>query len=122
MRRHVLQTAADYTPVDVVSPLDGTVITMYNISKAAISHVSYLDSTDPNFKQWYNGFEFSADVRLPPVRSYEQVDREIGGTLHPSLGWFALLGVATFLLDPARRFTRGWSASSARGTRRDWQR
>src|SRR5256886_741716 len=36
----------------------------------------------------------TADVRLPAVRSYEQVDREIAGTLHPSLGWFALLGVA----------------------------
>ena len=36
----------------------------------------------------------SADVRLPAVRSYEQVDREIAATLHPSLGWFALLGVA----------------------------
>ena len=36
----------------------------------------------------------SADVRLPAVRSYEQVDREIRATLHPSLGWFALLGVA----------------------------
>ena len=36
----------------------------------------------------------TADVRLPAVKSYEQVDREIGGTLHPSLGWFALLGVA----------------------------
>ena len=36
----------------------------------------------------------TADVRLPAVKSYEQVDREIGGTLRPSLGWFALLGVA----------------------------
>src|SRR5947199_54069 len=36
----------------------------------------------------------TADVRLPAVRSYEQVDAEIMGTLHPSLGWFALLGIA----------------------------
>src|SRR5262245_27823014 len=36
----------------------------------------------------------TADVRLPAVKSYEQVDREIGATLRPSLGWFALLGVA----------------------------
>src|SRR3954447_1797353 len=36
----------------------------------------------------------SADVRLPAVRSYEQVDREIAATLHPTLGWFALLGTA----------------------------
>ena len=28
----------------------------------------------------------SADVRLPAVKSYEQVDREIAATLHPTLG------------------------------------
>ena len=36
----------------------------------------------------------SADVKLPAVKSYEQVDREIGATLHPSLGWFGALGIA----------------------------
>jgi molybdopterin-containing oxidoreductase family membrane subunit len=33
-------------------------------------------------------------VRFPAIRDYEQVDREIAGTLRPTLGWFALLGVA----------------------------
>ena len=36
----------------------------------------------------------SAAVRFPAVRDYEQVDREIGATLGPSLGWFAALGIA----------------------------
>jgi hypothetical protein len=36
----------------------------------------------------------SAAVRFPAVRDYEQVDREIGNTLRPTLGWFAALGVA----------------------------
>ncbi len=36
----------------------------------------------------------SAGVRFPAIRDYEQVDREIAGTLRPTLGWFALLGVA----------------------------
>ncbi|HEY4215690.1 MAG TPA: NrfD/PsrC family molybdoenzyme membrane anchor subunit [Gemmatimonadaceae bacterium] len=36
----------------------------------------------------------SAAVRFPAVKSYEQVDAEIAGTLGPSLGWFAALGVA----------------------------
>ena len=31
-------------------------------------------------------------VQLPAVKDYEQVDREILGTLQPTLGWFALLG------------------------------
>jgi Ni/Fe-hydrogenase subunit HybB-like protein len=41
----------------------------------------------------------SANVQLPAVRSYEQVDREITRTLAPSLGWFAglLLAIAFFL-------------------------
>src|ERR1700712_3400341 len=36
----------------------------------------------------------TAAVRFPAVRDYEQVDREIAGTLGPSLGWFAALGTA----------------------------
>ena len=36
----------------------------------------------------------SADVKLPSVKTYEQVDQEIIATLRPTLGWFALLGVA----------------------------
>ena len=40
----------------------------------------------------------SAAVRFPAIRSYEQVDREIGGTLRPSLGWFAALGTAVICM------------------------
>src|SRR4051812_18296580 len=40
----------------------------------------------------------SSDVQLPAVRDYEQVDREIIGTLRPSLAWFIGLGVAIFFL------------------------
>ena len=36
----------------------------------------------------------SADVQLPAVRDYEQVDEEILGTLHPTGKWFAGLGLA----------------------------
>ena len=36
--------------------------------------------------------------RLPAVRDYEQVDREIIGTLRPTLGWFAALGIAILCL------------------------
>src|SRR3954471_16335210 len=36
----------------------------------------------------------SAAVRFPAVKSYEQVDHEIMGTLRPSLGWFVALGIA----------------------------
>ncbi|HMG95609.1 MAG TPA: NrfD/PsrC family molybdoenzyme membrane anchor subunit, partial [Gemmatimonadaceae bacterium] len=40
----------------------------------------------------------SADVQLPAVKDYEQVDREIVGTLHPTVAWFIGLGVAVFFL------------------------
>lgn len=36
----------------------------------------------------------SADVQLPGVRDYEQVDNEIIGTMTPTAGWFAALGTA----------------------------
>ena len=48
----------------------------------------------------------SADVRLPAVRDYEQVDDEITATLHPTVQWFIGLGVAiTFLIIGALAWT-----------------
>ncbi len=40
----------------------------------------------------------SADVQLPAVRDYEQVDREIIRTLSPSAAWFIGLATATTLM------------------------
>src|SRR6478609_11991537 len=40
----------------------------------------------------------TAAVRFPAVRDYEQVDNEIAGTLRPTLGWFAALGIAVLCL------------------------
>jgi hypothetical protein len=65
VRNNVLRTASDYTPVDVVSPLDGRVITVYNVRPEKLSAVSYVDSTEPDLKQWYNGVEFNFNARLP---------------------------------------------------------
>jgi molybdopterin-containing oxidoreductase family membrane subunit len=39
-----------------------------------------------------------AGVRLPAVRNYEQVDREVLGPLHPTLAWFGALSVAVACL------------------------
>jgi len=36
----------------------------------------------------------SADVQLPAIRDYEQVDNEITRTMSPTAGWFAALGAA----------------------------
>jgi Ni/Fe-hydrogenase subunit HybB-like protein len=40
----------------------------------------------------------SADVQLPAVRDYEQVDREISATLSPTAAWYLGLAVAVFFL------------------------
>src|SRR4029079_296892 len=40
----------------------------------------------------------TAAVLFPAIRDYEQVDREIAGTLRPTLGWFAALGTAILCL------------------------
>src|SRR2546423_2427906 len=40
----------------------------------------------------------TAAVSLPAVRDFEQVDREIIGTLRPTLAWFIGLGVAVLAL------------------------
>ena len=40
----------------------------------------------------------SAGNRLPAVRDYEQVDRDIIGTLRPTLAWFVALGTAVLCL------------------------
>ena len=39
----------------------------------------------------------SADVQFPAVTSYKQIDDEIAGTLHPTIGWFGLLGIAVLM-------------------------
>ena len=63
-----LVTLADYTPVDVVSPLDGTVITVYNLNAAKRGLVQQVDrnATDSATRRnAYNSFELSMTGRLP---------------------------------------------------------
>jgi hypothetical protein len=62
---NTLQTFSDYTLVNVVSPLDGSIIPMYNVSAAANSRVNNVVSTDNDQKEWYNGYEVSFTARLP---------------------------------------------------------
>jgi Carboxypeptidase regulatory-like domain len=65
-RDNVLRTRADYTPVTVVSPLDGEVITVYNLNPAKLSQVSEVDTTASSArKQLFTGYEFTFNARLP---------------------------------------------------------
>jgi hypothetical protein len=59
-----LQSFSDYTLVNVVSPLDGSVIPMYNVSRAALTRIDNVVTTDDSQREWYNGYEISFSARL----------------------------------------------------------
>jgi hypothetical protein len=60
---NTLQTTSDYSPVNIVSPLDGSVVTMNNVSAAARTKVLNLLTNDPNAKKWTNALEFGVGAR-----------------------------------------------------------
>jgi hypothetical protein len=65
-RDNTLQTFADYTPYDIYSPIDGSPITVYNVSAAKVRSISYLDTNgSSDRKMWFNGFEYNFNARLP---------------------------------------------------------
>ena len=66
IRDNVLRTRADYAPVSVVSPLDGELITIYNLDRSKLSAVSEVDTTaTSDRKQIFTAFEFTFNARLP---------------------------------------------------------
>ncbi len=64
-RNNVARTFDSYTPVSVVSPLDGSVITAYNVKSEFRAAVQNVDTSDKDIKRHYNGFELGYNVRLP---------------------------------------------------------
>jgi Carboxypeptidase regulatory-like domain len=64
-RNNVARSASDYAAVNVASPIDGSTITVYNVSSAKVNQVQNVDSTDPNLKRTYNGIELNFNARLP---------------------------------------------------------
>ena len=64
-RNNIARTAADYTLVNVASPIDGSTIPFYNVSTAKASAVQNVDSTDPDLTRSYNGIELNFNTRLP---------------------------------------------------------
>ena len=78
---NTLQGFSDYTLVNVVSPLDGSIIPMYNVNRAALTRVNNVVSTDDSQKEWYNGYEVSFNARLPHGASL------FGGTTSERMLW-----------------------------------
>ena len=62
---NILQSFSDYTPVQIVSPLDGSVITMYNVSTAARTRLQNLEHTSANDSRSNKAFETGFSARLP---------------------------------------------------------
>ncbi len=64
MRYNSLRTADSYDRVDVVSPLDGSVIPYYNVKAEFQNAVANIDTTSPDMKRWFNGFEWGFNARM----------------------------------------------------------
>src|SRR4029079_8310848 len=62
---NTLQSFNDYSRVDVVSPIDGSIIPMYNVRPAALPRVTHIVFADDHQNEWYDGFEMSFNARLP---------------------------------------------------------
>jgi hypothetical protein len=74
---HIDRSQADYSPLTVVSPLDGEVISVYNLAPSKLSLTRRLDTNATSDRQQvYNGFEFAMTARLPGGTTI------FGGTSH----------------------------------------
>jgi hypothetical protein len=62
---NIQQSFNDYTPVGIVSPLDGSVITMHNVSTAARSRLLNLEHTAATDRRSNKAFETGVHARLP---------------------------------------------------------
>lgn len=64
VRQNSLRTAASYDRVDVVSPLDGSVIPAYIVKPAFATQVANVDSTSDEMKRNFNGLELGFTARM----------------------------------------------------------
>jgi Carboxypeptidase regulatory-like domain len=62
---YTFRSPSDYTPVTVVSPIDGEVFTVYNINAEANRQAERVDRHSKQNQQIYDGFELDLNARLP---------------------------------------------------------
>jgi len=62
-RNNVARNFDSYTRVDVVSPIDGSIIPAYNVKPEFLSAVQNVDVHDPDISRVYNGFELGFNAR-----------------------------------------------------------
>jgi hypothetical protein len=61
---NVLLSARDYTATQIASPLDGSVITVYNLAASKVRDVRNVIINDPDRQRWNNSFDASFNVRI----------------------------------------------------------
>ena len=62
--QNILHSFADYTPVQIASPMDGSIVTMYNVSAAKQNLVYNVLSPRPDRSRWNNSFDVGFNARL----------------------------------------------------------
>jgi hypothetical protein len=60
-----LVTLADWTPVSIFNPIDGTPLTIYNLNAAKQGQVSTLDTSSTRRKRTYDSYGANFNARLP---------------------------------------------------------
>jgi hypothetical protein len=60
-----LRTFADYTPVQIYNPRDGSPMTVYNLNPAKATAVAIIDTSSDQQKKTYTGFTLGFNARLP---------------------------------------------------------
>jgi len=64
LTRSLLVSASDYTPATIVSPLDGSLVTVYNLDAAKVRTVRDLIYNDQDRRRWNNSFDVGVNARL----------------------------------------------------------
>ncbi len=66
IRDNVLRTRADYAPLTVYNPIDGSPITVYNLDASKVRSVDEVDTTATSARrQLFTGYEFTFNARFP---------------------------------------------------------
>jgi len=79
---NVLRDVNDYVPVEIVSPYNGEIITVYNLKSAdALSLVDHVVTNANGSREVYNGFDFAIEARLPGGRGTVLASSSVQRTL-----------------------------------------
>lgn len=64
LTKNILRTTADYTPARIVSPLDGSLVTVYNVNAAKVRQIQNVIFNDPDRQRWNNAFDVGFNAQL----------------------------------------------------------